>query len=123
MVTRKANDNSSAIKQDSERASPEVVSKVSDAGKSITVSEVSDAAKSSTVSEVSDAAKSSTVSEVSDAAKSMSIVRSSKFRHIEGKFKHRSTFISKLPSLSSTVPGDANVFQVKYNNVNMIYLL
>lgn len=42
-----------------------------------------------------------------------SIVRSSKFRHIEGKFRHKSSFISKIPRLSSTVPGDSNAFQVK----------
>ena len=58
-------------------------------------------------------AESKSVSEVSDAAKTITIVRSSKFRHIEGKFRHRSTFISKLPSLSTTVPGDSNVVQVK----------
>ena len=51
---------------------------------------------------------------VSDVPKAINIVRSSKFRHIEGKFKHRSTFISKIPSLSSTVPGDSNAFQVTF---------
>ena len=61
-----------------------------------------------------------TVSGVSEAAKTMTIVRSSKFRHIEGKFRHRSTFISKIPSLSSTVPGDSNAFQVNYYFVVMI---
>ena len=41
-----------------------------------------------------------------------SVVRSSKFRHIEGKSKHSSTCITKIPSLCSTVPGDSNAFQV-----------
>lgn len=49
--------------------------------------------------------------------KSLTIVRSSKFRHIEGKFKHQSTFITKLPSLSSTVPGDSNAFQANRDRV------
>lgn len=47
-------------------------------------------------------------------SRTTNIVRSSKFRHIEGKFKHRSTFINKLPPLSSTVPGDSNLLQVKH---------
>lgn len=50
--------------------------------------------------------------EASHQVKTVNIVRPSKFRHIEGKFRHRSTFISKMPSLSSTVPGDSNAFQV-----------
>ena len=44
--------------------------------------------------------------------KNLNIVRSSKFRHIEGHFRERSSFINKFPSLSSTVPGDSNAFQV-----------
>lgn len=52
------------------------------------------------------------VSEVSS-LKSLNIVRSSKFRHIEGKYKHRSSYITKIPSLSATVPGDCNAFQVE----------
>ena len=48
----------------------------------------------------------------STATKPLNIVRSSKFRHIEGSVKDRSTFISKFPSLNSTVPGDSNAFQV-----------
>ncbi len=51
--------------------------------------------------------------------KSMKIVRSSKFRHIDGKFKHRSSFITKFPALRSTVPGDSNSFQVCLNNVQL----
>ena len=44
--------------------------------------------------------------------KVLNIVRSSKFRHIEGHMMHRSTQIDKIPKLSSTVPGDSNAFQV-----------
>lgn len=49
---------------------------------------------------------------VARATKKMNIVRSSKFRHIEGHLCERSSFITKFPSLSSTVPGDSNAFQV-----------
>ena len=45
-------------------------------------------------------------------AKSRTFVRSSKFRHIVGKDKHNSTFLTKIPALSATVPGDSNGFQV-----------
>ena len=47
--------------------------------------------------------------------KNLNIVRSSKFRHIEGKHMHQSSQITKIPSLSSTVPGDSNGFQVDCN--------
>jgi len=50
----------------------------------------------------------------SGASKSFNIVRSSKFRHIEGSLKDKTTFITKFPSLSSTVPGDSNAFQVTF---------
>ena len=48
----------------------------------------------------------------SPSPKVLNIVRSSKFRHIEGHMMHRSTNIDKIPKLSSTVPGDSNAFQV-----------
>ncbi len=44
--------------------------------------------------------------------KVLNIVRSSKFRHIEGQTMHRSTYIDKIPKLNGTVPGDSNAFQV-----------
>ncbi len=47
--------------------------------------------------------------------KALNIVRSSKLRHIEGSSRDRATFITKFPSLSSTVPGDSNAFQVRCN--------
>lgn len=50
-------------------------------------------------------------------AKNITVVRSSKFRHIEGKSRHNSTYITKIPALSSTVPGDSNAFQVLNHNV------
>lgn len=50
--------------------------------------------------------------EVVKATKNLNIVRSSKFRHIEGYLRDRSSFVTKFPSLSSTVPGDSNAFQV-----------
>lgn len=45
--------------------------------------------------------------------KVLNIVRSSKFRHIDGQMMHRSTHIDKVPKLSSTVPGDSNAYQVE----------
>lgn len=48
--------------------------------------------------------------------KTLNIVRSSKFRHIEGKFHQKSSFINKIPPLSSTVPGDSNAFQVRQDS-------
>ena len=51
-------------------------------------------------------------SAVAVATKNLAIVRSSKFRHIEGHLRDRSSFIRKFPSLSSVVPGDSNAFQV-----------
>ena len=53
-------------------------------------------------------------SKVSTSNKCFNVVRSSKFRHIEGKFRHRSTFINRIPALNSTVPGDSNAFQVEH---------
>lgn len=55
---------------------------------------------------------SSTSTTTSCTPKRVAIVRSSKFRHIEGKARHSSTYITKIPALSSTVPGDSNAFQV-----------
>ena len=45
--------------------------------------------------------------------KVLNIVRSSKFRHIQGGTMHRSTHIEKLPRLSVAVPGDSDAFQVR----------
>ena len=52
--------------------------------------------------------------------KSHSFVRSSKFRHIEGQLSHRSSAIDKLPSLSSTVPGDSNAFDGNKERVAVV---
>ena len=46
-------------------------------------------------------------------AKVMNIVRSSKFRHIQGGKMHRSTHIEKLPKLSVAILGESNAFQVR----------
>ena len=58
----------------------------------------------------------------SGATKSKNIVRSSKFRHIEGSSKDRATFITKFPSLSSTVPGDSNSFQVTFVQFILLFI-
>jgi coronin-7 len=50
-------------------------------------------------------------SSFSPTPKVLNIVRSSKFRHIQGGTLHRSTHIEKLPKLSVAVPGDSNGFQ------------
>jgi coronin-7 len=50
-------------------------------------------------------------SSFSPTPKPLNIVRSSKFRHIQGGTMHRSTHIEKLPKLSMAVPGDCNGFQ------------
>ena len=44
--------------------------------------------------------------------KVFNIIRSSKYRHIQGGTMHRSTHIEKLPKLSVSIPGDSNGFQV-----------
>lgn len=51
------------------------------------------------------------------------VVRSSKFRHIEGKYRHQSSYITKLPSLSSTVPGDSNGFQVDRASIHFLIIV
>ena len=48
--------------------------------------------------------------------KVLNIVRSSKFRHIQGGTMHRSTHIEKLPKLSVAIPGESNAFQVRGEN-------
>ena len=48
----------------------------------------------------------------SPSPKVLNIVRSSKYRHIEGHMMHRSTTIDKIPKLSTIVPGDSDAFQV-----------
>ena len=53
-------------------------------------------------------------SSFSPTPKVLNIVRSSKFRHIQGGTMHRSTHIEKLPKLSVAVPGESNAFQVRY---------
>ncbi|CAI8054249.1 Coronin-7 [Geodia barretti] len=50
-------------------------------------------------------------SSFSPTPKVLNIVRSSKFRHIQGGTLHRSTHIEKLPKLSVAMPGDSNGFQ------------
>ena len=42
--------------------------------------------------------------------KLLNIVRTSKFRHIEGSVMHKSTHIDGIPPLCETVPGDSNAF-------------
>ena len=50
-------------------------------------------------------------------AKVLNIVRSSKVRHVEGQTLHKSTFIDRVPTISTTVPGDSNAFAVSvYHN-------
>jgi len=48
----------------------------------------------------------------SPSPKVLNIVRSSKYRHIEGHMMPRSTLIDKIPKLSTIVPGDSDAFQV-----------
>jgi coronin-7 len=50
-------------------------------------------------------------------AKVLNIVRSSKFRHIQGGTMHRSTHIEKLPKLSVAIPGESNAFQANRDYV------
>lgn len=52
--------------------------------------------------------------------KVMTFVRSSKFRHIEGRMSHPSSTIDKVPSLSTTVPGDSNAFHVNKERVAVV---
>ena len=52
--------------------------------------------------------------------KVVSFVRSSKFRHIEGQLCHRSSTIDKVPTISSTVPGDSNAFAVNKERVGVV---
>ena len=52
--------------------------------------------------------------------KVISFVRSSKFRHIEGQLSHRSSTIDKVPTISSTVPGDSNAFAVNKERVGVV---
>ena len=52
--------------------------------------------------------------------KVMSFVRSSKFRHVEGQLSHRSSAIDKVPTISSTVPGDSNAFAVNKERVAVV---
>lgn len=52
--------------------------------------------------------------------KVISFVRSSKFRHIEGQLSHRSSAIDKVPTISSTVPGDSNAFAVNKERVGVV---
>lgn len=54
------------------------------------------------------------------AHKAVSFVRSSKFRHIEGHLSHRSSTIDKVPTISSTVPGDSNAFAVNKERVAVV---
>ena len=42
--------------------------------------------------------------------KVLNLVRSSKFRHIEGAILHKSTHIDSIPPLHKTIPGDSNAF-------------
>jgi coronin-7 len=42
--------------------------------------------------------------------KVLNLVRSSKFRHIEGSIAHKSTHIESMPDLNRTIPGDSNAF-------------
>ena len=52
--------------------------------------------------------------------KVVNLVRSSKFRHIEGQLSHRSSAIDKVPTISSTVPGDSNAFAVNKERVGVV---
>ena len=52
--------------------------------------------------------------------KVVNFVRSSKFRHIEGQLSHRSSAIDKVPTISSTVPGDSNAFAVNKERVGVV---
>lgn len=56
------------------------------------------------------------------AAKVQSFVRSSKVRHIEGKSLHKSTYIDRVPPLSTTIPGDSNAFAVSLGRLMWFYM-